>query len=75
MSKPSNYQSYVLRLWRGNAQAAWQASLQSTATEQVHHFPNLEQMWAFLQMQMGTGGDDTQARSAPPGKAERGAPD
>ena len=75
MSKPSNYQSYVLRLWRGNAQAAWQASLQSTATEQVHHFPNLEQMWAFLQMQMGAGGDDAEVGDTLPDASEPDAPD
>lgn len=52
MSEPRNYQSYLLRLWRDNPRAPWQASLQSTATEQVHHFPDVEQMWAFLKAQL-----------------------
>ncbi len=75
MSEPSNYQSYLLRLWRDNARAAWQASLQSTATEQVHHFPDLEQMWVFLQAQMGAGRDDVEAGDARPDAMEPGVPD
>lgn len=74
MSKPSNYQSYLLRLWRDNAQAAWQASLQSTATEQVHHFPDLEQMWAFLHAKIGLGGEDVEAGDARPEGLGPGAP-
>jgi hypothetical protein len=44
----SNYQAYLLRLWRDGAQTPWRASLQSTATERKYHFATLEALFAFL---------------------------
>ena len=44
----SAYHSYLLRLWRDSAHGAWRISLQSTKTEQVYHFANLESLLAFL---------------------------
>lgn len=75
MSQPSDYHSYLLRMWRDNPQAAWQATLQSTATEQVHHFTSVEHTRAFLKAQMAGEGDDSQAGHTPPGGLEPGAPD
>lgn len=47
--KRSEYQSYLLRLWReGSTQAAWRVSLQSTANEQIQHFVSLEALFLFL---------------------------
>lgn len=55
---PSRYQSYLIRLWRNDPQAIWRASLQSTTTEEIRQFADVEQMWRYLQDQMtapGTG--------------------
>ena len=60
----STYQSYLLRLWRDNPQAAWRASVQSTATEEVRHFATVEELWAYLMAQMG-GNDDVQGDNMP----------
>jgi hypothetical protein len=43
-----HYQSYLLRLWREDSQSPWHASLQSTATERVYHFPHMEALFTFL---------------------------
>jgi len=75
MSEASHYRSYLLRLWRDKARDAWQASLQSTATEEVFYFPGVEQMWAFLKAQMGPDGGDMGAGVAPPDVSEPGVPD
>jgi hypothetical protein len=63
------YMSYMLRLWRDNPRASWRASLQNTATEQMHHFADAEQMWAYLNAQMEAEQDDS------PGAPEGGAPE
>ena len=73
-SEGSTYRSYLLRLWRDNPRAPWQASLQSTATEQIYYFVDVDQMWAFLKAKLGTDPDDQQATDAPPGESED-APD
>jgi hypothetical protein len=75
MSKPPDYLSYLLRVWRDNARPSWQASLRSTATGQIHHFADVEQMWDFLLVQMAGAEDDQGAGDVPPGEAEPGAPD
>jgi hypothetical protein len=61
LGEAASYHSYLFRLWRHNRQAPWQASLQSTATEQVIHFTSLEQLWAFLQKQLGLEADSLPA--------------
>jgi hypothetical protein len=73
-SRSSTYQSYMLRLWRDHPRTPWQASLQSTATEHIYHFADLEQMWAFLQTQLGVDRDDPKAADAPPDGAARDPP-
>lgn len=57
-SGPGTYQSYLLRLWRAESQGAWRASLQSTATEQLLHFADVEAMIAFLVAELAAAGDD-----------------
>ena len=59
-SRP-DYESYLLRLWRDVDQNVCRASLQSTATNQIYHFPSLETLSAFLAQQLGAGGDDAAA--------------
>jgi hypothetical protein len=75
MSKPSHYRSYLLRLWRDHRRATWQASLQSTATEQIHSFPDVEQMWVFLKAQMAVDEGDPQTGVGPADGSERSPPD
>lgn len=70
MNRPSNYRSYMLRMWRDDPRAAWQASLQSTATEKVYYFPDLEHMWAFLQVVMVGRGDNQKTGDASLGKSD-----
>ena len=43
-----DYRSFLLRLWRGESQDIWRASLQSTATALIIHFADVESMIAFL---------------------------
>ena len=50
----TNYQSYLLRLWRDGADQPWRASLQSTATEEVERFGDLQALFAFLLDQLTT---------------------
>ncbi len=59
-SRP-DYHSYLLRLWWDAAQKAWRASLQSTATEQIYHFPSVEALVAFLAARLAVAGDDAAA--------------
>jgi hypothetical protein len=69
-SLPDNYRSYLLRMWRDNPQGTWLASLQSTATEQVYVFADLEQLWAFLKTQAASDGQETGAADRGSGSAE-----
>jgi hypothetical protein len=47
------YLSYLLRLWRDDPGATWRASLQSAITGEVRKFADAEQIWAYLNAQMG----------------------
>lgn len=57
-NQPSNYLSYLLRLWRDHPGASWQASLQSASTEKIYQFANAEELWAFLTAQMRLDSDE-----------------
>jgi hypothetical protein len=56
LSRP-DYRSYLLRLWGNAAQTVWRASLQSTTTQQIHEFPSLETLVAFLVTELAAAGD------------------
>lgn len=60
-SRPE-YHSYLLRLWQDAPQTVWHASLQSTATEQISHFPTVEALVGFLDARFVTGGDDATSK-------------
>jgi hypothetical protein len=47
---PSEYKSYLLRLWTAtqDGKPVWRASLQSTITSQRQGFPDLESLFAYL---------------------------
>ncbi len=56
-----DYLSFLLRLWRGERQDTWRATLQSTATAQVIHFADVESMIAFLVTELAAEADDAGA--------------
>ncbi len=47
-----NYRSFLLRVWRDDTRKPWRVSLQTVHDEQLHHFTNLEAMYAHLLAQM-----------------------
>lgn len=62
--RPSDYQVFMLRLWRENpcadgAEAAWRFSLESPATHHRRGFESLEDLAAFLSNQTGDGHEGT----------------
>ncbi len=70
ISQPSIYRSYILRLWRDNPGASWQASLQSTATERIYHFGDIKQLWVFLSAQMEGDREDSKDAGMLPDEPE-----
>jgi len=48
MSSNANYHSYLLRLWRDDADHPWRASLQSTMTEEKIFFTDPTCLIDFL---------------------------
>ena len=52
-SEQPDYLSYLLRLWREDDKRPtnWQASLESALTGKRYVFPNLIELFAFLQRQ------------------------
>jgi hypothetical protein len=64
-----DYLAYLLRLWKeeGKGQNAWRASLQRSRTAKRRVFANLDDLFAYLQRQMGValdadGGNNEAAR-------------
>ncbi|MFN8466051.1 MAG: hypothetical protein U0X20_10890 [Caldilineaceae bacterium] len=53
----SHYQSFLLRLWRPDDLSPWQGSLQDTADGEVHHFADLDSLWAYLVQVTGSSTD------------------
>ncbi|MFN8471152.1 MAG: hypothetical protein U0822_02935 [Anaerolineae bacterium] len=51
----ADYHSYLLRLWRADDSAPWQASLQSTADGETRHFIDTDSLWAYLKSHMDIG--------------------
>jgi len=50
----TNYQSYLLRLWRDGPQEPWRATLHASTTGALHHFAEMEHLYAFLQARTRT---------------------
>jgi hypothetical protein len=52
---PSEYRSYLLRLWHTHSDGApvWRASLENPLTQEVVRFANLASLFAFLLDQTG----------------------
>ena len=48
----SLYRSYLLRLRCDGADSTWLASVQDVLTNEIRHFAQLEELWAFLQAEM-----------------------
>ena len=50
----SDYQSYLLRLWRENdEEKGWRASLESSRTGERRGFARLDDLFGFLRQQTG----------------------
>jgi hypothetical protein len=49
MSQQSEYQSYLLRLWRSGKSAAWRILLEQIGSGERWSFPDLESLLVFLQ--------------------------
>ena len=65
----SLYRSYLLRLRCDNAESTWLASVQDILTNEIRHFAQPEELWAFLQAEMINEHSPTlsKAESAPTG--------
>jgi hypothetical protein len=65
---PSEYQSYLLRLWRTHSDGApvWRASLENPLTQEVVRFAGLASLFAFLLAQTGPGSRDDGWDGKPP---------
>jgi hypothetical protein len=46
-----DYQSYLLRLWRGNGKDSWRASLESADAGRRKGFADLDALFSFLRSQ------------------------
>jgi hypothetical protein len=60
IDKPPRYRSYVLTLWQEpvsdpGAQVVWRFSLKDPRTNQRHGFTSLEEMVAFLRLELVSG--------------------
>lgn len=65
MLSETNYHSYLLRLWRDSADQPWRASLQSTATQEITSFGDLQTLFDFLMDQPSTGEKACNPRKPP----------
>jgi hypothetical protein len=52
----TDYHSYLLRFWRDGPQRSWRASMHCSATGTLHHFADMEHLFAFIQAR--TDGED-----------------
>lgn len=50
------YESYLLRLWQEDGSSPWHASLQSTVTQQVQFFAEVEDLCVFLTARLSAAG-------------------
>ena len=48
-----DYHAFLLRIWRNDARQGWHASLRHTANGQIYHFGTLDELFAFLDAQLG----------------------
>jgi hypothetical protein len=69
----SNYQAYLLRLWRDGPSNHWRASLQSTKAGELQLFADVQSLLNFLQSQTAEpvheGDDEAQGESYPAAEA------
>jgi hypothetical protein len=69
----ANYDSYLLRIWNQESgpENKWRATLESTATHQVHCFSCMEGLFRYLDSCAGKGTEDLEDsfRSRSPDRA------
>jgi hypothetical protein len=74
---PDSYRSYLLRVWRGEAQdqVAWRCSLEDTGTRQCRGFEDVEALASYLRSTFASALDEPQrprrARKVTSGAAPR----
>lgn len=60
----TNYQAYLLRLWRDGPSNCWRASVQSTKASELQLFADVQSLLNFLRSQTNEtgpeGGDEAQ---------------
>lgn len=71
---PDSYRSYLLRVWRGEAQdhVAWHCSLEDTGTRQYRGFEDVEALAAYLRSTFASALDEPR-RLRKPKKLTSGA--
>lgn len=69
--QPTQYQSYLLRLWRSNAHSTWRSSLQCTDSGEKQTFTDLSALFSFLLTQFADAAlPDASPRGNAPDEAE-----
>lgn len=70
MKKSTNYQAYLLRLWREHQKGPWRASLEEAQSRKKRNFANVASLMAFIEKQTRDsrtaqieGGDSTEPQS------------
>lgn len=53
-SQQTDYQAYLLRLWRDGQQTPWRAMVEDPHTGQKQSFASLPHLFAFLERQIDT---------------------
>lgn len=50
-SLPTNYQSYLLRIWQEEDYGTWRASLTNISTRECHAFSDITNLYSYLHEQ------------------------
>lgn len=62
--QPNQYHSYLLRLWRSNAQSPWRSSVQCTASGEKQIFADLAALFNFIHTQLAEEASAGEAETA-----------
>ena len=49
---PSDYQAFLVRMWRDGSTSPWHASVQRPSSAEVMRFSSLEQLFVYLHRQV-----------------------
>lgn len=62
--RPSQYRSYLLRLWCSSDERAWRAMLEDVASHECRYFADVEELCAFLRMQTASAAEGSRCDTA-----------